>query len=186
MVNFKQIFDDFQRGEIGGLYSLSYPSLITYAARVLTDECAFMAEDCVQDAIVECFARRESFESHFQFKAYLFACIHNRAVSMLRKSRSRKAYLQERQADSQAIEASMIEQDVLDLLFEAIEELPEKYREVFDLSFGQGLANAEVARLLSLSVDGVKKRKAKMIALLRERLGGGSDVQLLLAVLLMA
>lgn len=53
----------------------------------------------------------------------------------------------------------------------AIDSLPEKYREIVTLSFEQGMKNAEVAACLGLTEIGVKKRKAKMIELLRQRLG---------------
>lgn len=170
MVISEHIFDDFRRGEIDSLYEEAYPSLLAYAARMLTDDYALMAEDCVQDAVVECYNRKETFESRYQLKAFLFACIHNRAVSVLRKVRSKTRYLEEQPADSLVVEAGMIEQDALDMLFAAVDALPEKYREVFEASFTQGLSNAEAAQQLSLSLDGVKKRKAKMVALLREAL----------------
>lgn len=184
MVISEHIFEDFRRGEIDRLYQEAYPSLLAYAARMLTDDYALMAEDCVQDAIMEGYNRKDSFESHFQLKAFLFACIHNNAVSVLRKVRSKAHYLEEQTADSLVIEAGMIEQDALDMLFAAVDGLPEKYREVFELSFSQGLSNAEAARLLNLSLDGVKKRKAKMVQLLRESLQSKPDLlALLLAVI---
>lgn len=183
MVISEQIFDAFRRGEIERLYQEAYPSLLAYAARMLTDDYALMAEDCVQDAIVEGYRRRDTFESRFQLKAFLFACIHNRAVSVLRKARSKTHYMEEQTADSLVVEAGMIEQDALDMLFAAVDELPEIYREVFEASFSQGLSNAEAARQLHLSLDGVKKRKAKMMQLLREALHDRPDIiALLLAV----
>lgn len=61
------------------------------------------------------------------------------------------------------------------MLYAAIEELPEEYRQIFDLSFEQGLRNPEVAKLLDVAEITVKKRKARMIDLLRKRLGKSSD-----------
>ena len=82
----------------------------------------------------------------------------------------------------------MIEQETLSLLYEAIESLPEKYRKIFDLSFEQGLRNAEIARQLEIAEITVKKRKARLIDLLKERLKGKLDdrsLELLLLLLFM-
>ena len=59
---------------------------------------------------------------------------------------------------------------MLDLLFDAIRSLPERYRRLFDLSFEQGLKNAEVAALLNISESAVKKQKAALIKQLRDEL----------------
>ena len=61
-----------------------------------------------------------------------------------------------------------IEQETLDMLYSAIDNLPEKYRTIFELSFEQGLSINEIADRLNLSVSGVKKQKAKMIDMLRQ------------------
>ena len=78
----------------------------------------------------------------------------------------------------------MIEQETLDLLHAAIDELPEELRQVFELNFEQGLRNAEAARLMSLSLNGFNKRKAKMISLLRNKFHD-NDTMLLFITLLM-
>lgn len=47
----EKIFTDFQRGKIEPLYQNMYGDLLLYASRRLGGDVAFMAEDCVQDAI---------------------------------------------------------------------------------------------------------------------------------------
>lgn len=70
---------------------------------------------------------------------------------------------------------SLIEQEVLDLLFDSIRALPEKYRHLFELSFEQGLKNAEIARLLDVSESAVKKQKSTMIKQLRDEMFRRTD-----------
>ncbi len=65
---------------------------------------------------------------------------------------------------------NFIEQETLTLLYEAIDALPEKYKTLFDLSFEQGLKNAEVAKLLNISEVAVKKQKSQFKSLLHNRL----------------
>ena len=69
------------------------------------------------------------------------------------------------------------------MLFEAIDSLPEQYREIFDLSFESGLKNAEIAKMLGLAEVTVKKRKAKLLAMLHDKLGGLLDEKSIIMLL---
>ena len=69
------------------------------------------------------------------------------------------------------ISVAMISQETFDMLYAAIDALPDRYREIFALSFEQGLKNTEIASRLGLSEIGVKKRKARMLEILRVKLG---------------
>lgn len=180
----EQIFQDFKAGRIDSLYTQEFPSLKAFAARYLTDNYAMMAEDCVQDAIVNTYQARHTFNSALQMKAFLYTCIRNACISILRKIDSQQNYLSEHEIDYEwEISAAIIEQETLDRLHSAIRSLPEKYRQIFNLDYEQGLHHAEIAKLLGITIDGVTKRKAKMISLLREKFK--DDKQMLLFVTLM-
>jgi RNA polymerase sigma-70 factor (ECF subfamily) len=180
----EQIFQDFKAGRIDSLYTQEFPSLKAFAARYLTDNYAMMAEDCVQDAIVNTYQARHTFNSALQMKAFLYTCIRNACISILRKIDSQQNYLSEHEIDYEwEISAAIIEQETLDRLHSAIRSLPEKYRQIFNLDYEQGLHHAEIAKLLAITIDGVTKRKAKMISLLREKFK--DEKQMLLFVTLM-
>ena len=66
-------------------------------------------------------------------------------------------------------------QETLDTLYSAIESLPDEYKDIFEMSYVKGLKTEEVAQALNLSVSGTKKRKARFIELLREKLSTYSD-----------
>lgn len=179
-----EIFQDFKAGRIDSLYAEGFSSLKAFAARYLTDHYAMMAEDCVQEAIINAYQTRHTFTSPLQMKAFLFTCVRNACISILRKVGSHQNYLAElEQHHEEELSAAIIEQETLDRLHAAISQLPEKYRQLFDLSFEQGLHRAEVARLLGITIDGVQKRRAKMISLLREKFRSDADMLLLLTVL---
>ena len=80
---------------------------------------------------------------------------------------------------------ALIEHETLDALYAAIKSLPPNYRELLSMSFEEGLKNAEIAARLGVSEITVKKRKARMIEMLRSRLGGEIDL-LTIAILLSA
>lgn len=61
-------------------------------------------------------------------------------------------------------------------LYNAIRSLPEEYRELLRMSFEDGLKNSEIAALLGVSEITVKKRKARMLEMLRDAIGGKLDI----------
>ena len=58
--------------------------------------------------------------------------------------------------------------------------MPAEYRTLLRLSFEEGLKNAEIAQRLGVAEITVKKRKARLIEMLRQRLGGNTEMIFLL------
>lgn len=175
------ILQDFQQGSIATLYDAAYASLLAYSARCLGVDYAFLAEDCVQEAVLKAYCDRGRFDNGAHLKAFLYMAIHNHAVSLLRKRHSSAHYLAEQTDLDDDLQTTIIEQETLDRLYAAIAALPARLRQIFDLSFEQGLKNAEVAALLSMSESNVKKQKAKLIATLRDELRDSAPALVLLA-----
>jgi len=164
------IIADFKAGRLASFYAEAYAPLLTYAARVLGEQYALLAEDCVQDAIFASYQRRADISDPLQWKTFLFRAVHNGAVSILRHHRAQQNYLKEQSDVEDDFTRSLIEQETLDTLFSGIRALPDRYRRIFSLSFEQGLRNTEIARLLSISTRAVTKQKARLVELLRQRL----------------
>lgn len=184
----EQIFKDFKAGRIDTFYQRMYPQLILYAGRHLGKDYAFLAEDCVQDAIFQTYLHKDSLASTFAFKSFLYSCIYNATISLLRRQAAKENYLSAhaKEEEEENFLNSLIEQETLDLLWHAIEQLPKKYQELFELSFEQGLKNAEIANRLHISESAVKKRKAQFITLLRQYLSQktSDEIRLILIVFL--
>ena len=85
--------------------------------------------------------------------------------------------------EEEDVSLAIIYQDALDVIYGAVDALPEQYRELFRMSFEQGLKNAEIARLMSVSEITVKKRKARLIEKLRRMLGRDIDSYLIFFLL---
>lgn len=183
MILSEQIFNEFKLGIFNGFYKEVYPSLLTYAVRCLTSTYGYLAEDCVQDSIYQAFRKSNDFHSVAQLKSFLYICIHNGAVSYQRKYNSQKNYVLEQNHFEDDISHTIIEQETMDLLYDALQYLPNDLRQVFHLSFERGMKNAEVGKLMGISESGAKKKKAKMIQLLRERFSGNEKILVLIAIL---
>lgn len=175
------IIDDFKAGKLDAFYKEAYPSLLMYATRILTDGYAFLAEDCVQDCIFRSYQERNKISSPIAWKSFLYTSVHNSAISILRHYKVHDTYLSrlEEGIEDDASEM-MIEQETLDMLYSAIDMLPQKYRTIFELSFEQGLSNPEIAAELNLSVSGVKKQKSRMLEIIRSSVSDKSVVMVLM------
>lgn len=184
MANQEQIFSDFKAGKLESFYQNAYGQFLLYASRQLGAHYSFLAEDCVQDAVYKAYSQQETFTSPAVLKSFLYSCIRNAAIDILRKGNAQENYLAQ-QDDSHDLFNSIVEQETLNLLYEAIDELPEKYRRIFELNFREGLKNAEIAEKLGITESAVKKQKAQMIELVRETLKKktGNDLLALLIIL---
>ena len=164
----EDILKDFRNEKIEPFYMELYPSLLRYAKRVLGPDKEFLAEDCIQDAIYQVYQGRRTFTTPLQMRSFLFTCVHNAIITVFRKQERHDRYL----VDHQEIEDSLIDsfllQETLDRLYAAIDALPDRLHRIFELSFEQGMKNVEIAALLKLSPETVKKQKAKLITTLRE------------------
>ena len=176
----QHLYKDFVNGRMKSFYDEFYPTLLIYASRILGEEFSFLSEDIVQDTIYKTYLERNRLHSESSLKSYLYTSVHNSAVSVLRRAGSRNRYLNQLETASDDLSNSIIEQETLRRLFVAIEKLPQPYREVIELSFGDGLRNAEIAEILGISVSAVKQRKSKLLLLLQRMVADGSDSALLL------
>ena len=178
-----EIFLNFCRGKIDDFYSYLYPYLLIYASSRLSGNDVTTAEDLVQDAVEKAYLNAESFSSAAQWKAFIITCIRNRAISLIRKENAKGNYLNE------TFNSSMLTRDVMTdyievetrtRLFNAIATLPPELRQIFNLSFEEGLRNPEIAARLGVAEITIKKRKARLITRLRDIFGISPD--LLLAI----
>lgn len=169
------VIADFKAGRLDTFYAEAYADLLTFAARQLGESHALMAEDVVQEVIFQSYQRRAGISDSAQWKAFLFRSIHNAAVSIRRKHASEQRYLNQHREDAEDLEHSIVEQETLECLFDAIDALPERYRRIFDLSFEKGLRNTEVAELLNVSTRAVTKQKARMIELVKKHMRKQSE-----------
>lgn len=189
-MDYDSLYDSFMDGKMVPFYRVMYPGLLTFASRLLGESLAFMAEDCVQDAVMSTYEHRDELEDAVHWRWYMMRCVRHKALNLLRHKGVADVYasaLAGDDGDEEAVERverdisyALIRQETLDTLFAAIDRLPQQYREIFELNFEQGLKNQEIARLLDVAEITVKKRKARMLELLRAWLGPEADTLILM------
>lgn len=183
MVDEEKILKCFKANRIEPFYSLVYPSLLVFAASKLGPKYSFLAEDCVQDAVFAAYRKRDEFYYFTSFRSFLYTCIHNKALNILRKDRAANNYLETVNASATTSLSSQVEsREILRNIFNMVDDLPENLRRTFELSFVESLSNAEVAGQLCISVSAVKKRKAAIRMLLEKEITG--DMPKLISLIL--
>lgn len=185
MIWAERIFEDFCRGKIDGFYTCLYPDILVYASSLLQGEEAFAAEDYVQDAVEASYRRRGEFVSAGQWKAFMITCIRNKVISMKRRRDAYDNYVAnvgDEMAVSEDVLHDYIEIETRTRLYNAIAGLPEELRQVFNLSFEEGLRNPEIARRLGVAEITVKKRKSRLIENLRRVMRHDADLWIIIAL----
>ena len=174
MIDYESLYDNFVKGRMVPFYTVMYPRLLTFASRLLGPSLAFMAEDCVQDAVMTTYEHAGEIDDAFHWRWYLMRCIRYKASNLVRHKGVADGYAQALEGDDSDEDAGMerdisyalIRQETLDRLFAAIDRLP-----------------PQIARLLDVAEITVKKRKARMLEMLRGWLGPETDMLIILYLL---
>lgn len=165
-----RILANFKRGDMDLFYDKVYPGLLLYAQAQLGVQREYLAEDCVQEAVFNAWRRKDSFMSVYTLKSFLYTVIRNDAISLHRKKSAHNRYLLRDDVDAPNDNLLVTDLETQAILFNAINDLPEKLRLVTELSFVEGLKNREIADRLSISLSSVNQYKAESIKILRGRL----------------
>jgi RNA polymerase sigma-70 factor (ECF subfamily) len=163
-----------------------YPQLLSYAIRLLGSDFSFWAEDCVQDSFYKAYTHREELSNVLIFKSFLYSCIHNQIISIIRHNQVHETYTKKiQEEESESFVNSLIQQETLNLLSDALRALPDKLYEIFDLSFVQNKKNNEIAEILNVSESTVKRQKLLLVETLRSDLKKrtGNDLSSLVILL---
>ncbi len=166
------IIDSFKKGNLEPFYSHTYPAMLIYAKRLLGAGYEMYAEDCVQNAIYKTWNKRDIFSessSPITFRAYIYRCIFNEIMD-IKRAKFRFNKFAEQSTDTPEFFNSVIEQEVTIAIIEAIKKLPQKEREVIELSYFKGLKNSEIEEKLGISLSTVKRYKKSALDFLRKNI----------------
>jgi RNA polymerase sigma-70 factor (ECF subfamily) len=132
-----------------------------------------VAEELVQDVMLELWRRRETLDVNRSIAGYLFQAARNRALNHLRHLQVERRDLAqaapEPSRDAPA-PATLAAEELDAAIRRTMDELPPRCRQVFELSRVQGLRYAEIAESLGISVKAVEAQMSRALRTFRERL----------------
>lgn len=181
------LIDRFKAGDHDAftrIYDDTYFTIYQYAKRWLVD--GQDAQDVTADTFIKLLHRRAQFVNMDNITAFLKVTVRNACLDFLKhkKVQSDKErqliyeLSQEHEPDFSWVE---VQEAYLSLIYIEVEKLPAKMKEIFLLSYRDGLKPAQIAERLNITVRTVSNQKTNAIRLLREAL---QQHPLLLAFLL--
>ncbi len=155
------------------LYKFYYKALVNYSMQLVVSQDE--AEDIVQSVFTLLLEKQYSFLNMKSLEAFLYNTTRNSSLDKLRHKNVEDHYIksvEERYGayptdDSEGVYS----EDVYRLLFDYIDELPPKSREVF-LLYIKGKTNREISEMLGVSFETVKTHKKRSMAFLRKKFNG--------------
>lgn len=158
------------------LYKHLYRNLCNYAYNIIPDK--EVAEDVVQTALITLWENHRQCAEIEYLKSYLYRCVYNGCMKLLQHQKVRERYFNESEYHLKQIQFETFESSYDDeqsvQLHKALEELPEKNREVMKLRFIDGLSTNEVSDRLDITPRTVETHVSKALRFLRERLSVSS------------
>jgi RNA polymerase sigma-70 factor (family 1) len=157
--------------EFEKVFHLFNPALVFFARRLVND--AAIAQDIVTEVFVKLWQKQADFETVYSAKAFLYistrnACLnHNQQVQY--QTRIRETIRQQSNDIETGGMNEIIHAEVLQQVYNIVNGLPEKCKEVMLLSYTKGLDCHEIARQMRLSVHTVRNQKNRGVHLIRNR-----------------
>ena len=160
------------------LFRRYYTGLLFYATRLVGED---DAEDIVQDVFVEIWKRQDSVEFGEQIQAFLYRSIYTKAINLLKHkavaenySAAEMEFYQKRmeyyQPDHSEVIKRIENRELRLEIRQAIDELPDKCKEVFKLSYLHDMKNKDIADVMGISLRTVEAHMYKALKILREKL----------------
>lgn len=163
------------------IFDTYYKRLFAFSFKYVEDE--YAAEEIVENVLFVLWQKRHKMDKVENLKSYLYAMVRNASLDYLKKEK-KFVRLDVKKHDSMALmEQFIIEEETHTILFNALDALPQKCKEVFKLSCLEGVKYKDIAEDLQISVNTVKSQRARAIELLRQHLKDYPFFQLLLATL---
>jgi RNA polymerase sigma-70 factor (ECF subfamily) len=157
------------------LYEKYAPGMLFYARKFVDFQ---TAEDMVHDVFLKLWSRDSFLIIDQTIGSYLLRSVQNACYDCLKHQLVRDDYLSKATLELKLEELSgldnpmnlLISSEQIESVYCAIEQLPEKCREIFKLTYIEEKANAEVAQMLHISVRTVESQIYKALKILRKLL----------------
>jgi len=153
------------------LFKKYYEPLYYFAGRIIKDPQA--SENIVQDVFVKIWADREVKQISSNVKSYLYTAVKNHALNYIKREKKLMDPLGDQTYADENIrtpEESLIDNEIISKVRQAIEMLPEKCRRVYVMHRYDNLTYNEIAEIQQISVNTVKTQMKRALQKLSTQL----------------
>lgn len=149
-------------------FDVHYPVMVSFAMNYVSDQ--DQAEELVQDVFANVWSKAATLKLQASPRAYLFSSTRYACLNFLKHKKVEQAYLE--QSTFHQDQGDPVEYDELvGRLERALDKVPEKCREIFEMNRFQGKRYKEIAEELGLSLRTVENQMGKALKVLRQELG---------------
>ena len=133
------------------------------------------AEDNLQDGFVTIFEKISQYKNEGSFEGWMKRILINTALQKHRQQKvygiTNEDYLQQEEIEVETDELSV------DFLLECVQNLPDRYRQVFNLYVMDGHSHKEIAELLKISEGTSKSNLARARMALKDKIERKQNIQ---------
>ncbi|WP_319503051.1 RNA polymerase sigma-70 factor [uncultured Draconibacterium sp.] len=156
------------------LMEVTSDELLHYALSFVRNQ--EIAEELVSDVYVKIWHKRSELPTIQNIRSYLFIAVKNSCLSHLRKLKNDKIVFIDEYNDFlfpvvESNDEETLEKEMLNKIYEAIEELPPKCREAFSLAKINGFKHREIAEIMNISEKTVNNHLVTALKKITETLG---------------
>jgi RNA polymerase sigma-70 factor (ECF subfamily) len=151
------------------VYDKLYRRLLFFAKSLIgnTEE----ARDIVSDSFIKMWAQQKMFSNMAHLQVYFYTVIKNACIDYLRRDKLRtkieNQLVQAGNLTENVIERKYQEAELIQILYERINQLPDRMQQVFKLTYLEGYSRTEIAQMLNLSENTVRNTNAAAMKALR-------------------
>ena len=160
-----------------------FKSLHAYACSILKEET--IAEEMVQNVFFKLWEKKEQIQVNQSVTAYLYRAVYNECLNYLKHNKVKAAHRAHAVYTGREHENTTDPAVVKELelhIDQALNELPEQCRTIFQMSRYEELKYRMIADQLGISVKTVENQMGKALRLLRQKLAGFLPAFLLLFI----
>ena len=172
---------DGQEGFVA-IYRKFYKQLLFFILGYLKEN--RVAEEIVADVFVKVWERRSDFHTMENLKAFIYISAKNASLNVIRSERSKGIHesltnYEDLLADDRDVFSKMIHAELINSIFIEVGKLPEKQREVFNMTYLENKTVEEIAEELQMSPTAVYTNRSRAIHTIRTLLGTKNALTLL-------
>jgi len=155
------------------IYHRFYKQLFFFILKYIKE--ADIAEEIVADVFVKVWDRRMNFPTMENLRAFVYISAKNASLNTIRAKRSKGIHeslsdYEDLLVDDKDAFSNLIHAELVHAIFTEVEKLPEKQKEVFNLTFLEDKTVEEIAEELAMSPSAVYTNRSRAINTIRHLL----------------